>query len=122
MQHDNRRCLAIGQRGDRPHGSERIIGVVLQRRTVEATNATADIAGTFVYTPASGTTLSAGLNQPLAATFTPTDTATMTWRSQPGNTRCVEVVGDRKVHITHDHSKSEKLLAGQAIIEHSVKN
>lgn len=36
-------------------------------------NATADVAGTFVYTPAVGTTLIAGMNQDLKVVFTPTD-------------------------------------------------
>lgn len=36
-------------------------------------NATADVAGAFVYTPAIGTQLSAGTNQNLKADFTPTD-------------------------------------------------
>ncbi|WP_215734181.1 beta strand repeat-containing protein, partial [Geobacter grbiciae] len=40
-------------------------------------NATANVAGTFVYTPASGTVLNAG-SQTLLVTFTPTDTATYT--------------------------------------------
>jgi hypothetical protein len=38
-------------------------------------NATANVAGTFAYTPASGTVLKAG-TQTLSATFTPTDTKT----------------------------------------------
>src|SRR4029077_20557007 len=38
-------------------------------------NATANVAGTFVYTPASGTVLNAGNNQTLSVTFTPTNTA-----------------------------------------------
>jgi uncharacterized membrane-anchored protein len=38
-------------------------------------NATASVPGTFVYNPAAGTVLQAGQNQTLAATFTPTDTA-----------------------------------------------
>jgi hypothetical protein len=37
-------------------------------------NASAGIAGTFVYTPPAGTMLSAGANQTLSVTFTPTDT------------------------------------------------
>ena len=37
-------------------------------------NATADVAGTFVYTPAIGTVLSVGANQNLKVDFTPTDT------------------------------------------------
>ena len=36
-------------------------------------DATADVAGTFAYTPASGTVLNVGNNQTLSATFTPTD-------------------------------------------------
>jgi len=39
-------------------------------------NATADVPGTFVYTPATGTKLNAGANQELKVTFTPTNTAT----------------------------------------------
>ena len=38
-------------------------------------NATANVAGTFAYTPAAGTVLKAG-KQTLSATFTPTDTKT----------------------------------------------
>ena len=38
-------------------------------------NATADVAGTFTYTPAAGTTLDAGAQQTLSVSFTPTDTA-----------------------------------------------
>src|SRR5256712_7401742 len=37
-------------------------------------NATADVAGTFVYTPAAGAKLNAGASQALKADFTPTDT------------------------------------------------
>lgn len=39
-------------------------------------NATANVAGTFAYTPGFGTVLSLGFGQALAATFTPTDTVT----------------------------------------------
>lgn len=38
-------------------------------------NATADVAGSFVYTPASGSKLSAGAGQTLSVLFNPTDTA-----------------------------------------------
>jgi hypothetical protein len=41
-------------------------------------NATASVAGTFVYTPASGTLLTAGANQTLSVLFTPTDTTNYT--------------------------------------------
>src|SRR5262249_41276618 len=41
-------------------------------------NATANTPGTFVYTPVSGTVLSAGAAQTLSVTFTPTDTANFT--------------------------------------------
>src|SRR6185436_18189017 len=36
-------------------------------------NATANVPGTFVYSPAAGTVLNAGANQTLSVTFTPTD-------------------------------------------------
>src|SRR6185503_7340806 len=38
-------------------------------------NASASVAGTFVYSPAAATVLSAGAGQSLSVTFTPTDTA-----------------------------------------------
>ncbi len=41
-------------------------------------DATANVAGTFVYTPAAGTLLGAGQNQTLNVTFTPTDTTDYT--------------------------------------------
>jgi hypothetical protein len=37
-------------------------------------NAVASVAGSLLYSPSSGTLLSAGMNQPLLASFTPTDT------------------------------------------------
>src|SRR5207249_2440824 len=45
-------------------------------------NATADVAGTFVYTPASGTQLNAGNGQNLNVDFTPTDTTNYTSASK----------------------------------------
>ena len=41
-------------------------------------NATASVAGTFVYSPVAGTVLNAGANQTLSVTFTPTDAANYT--------------------------------------------
>src|SRR5204863_169037 len=41
-------------------------------------NATASVAGTFVYTPVAGTVLSAGAGQTLSVTFTPTNTVSYT--------------------------------------------
>src|SRR5204862_4441728 len=41
-------------------------------------NATTSVLGTFVYTPAAGTLLSAGASQTLSVTFTPTDAANYT--------------------------------------------
>jgi len=41
-------------------------------------NATANTAGVFTYTPAAGTVLNAGANQPLSVAFTPTDAANFT--------------------------------------------
>src|SRR5205809_4507977 len=43
------------------------------RRTAAQLNATATVTGTFAYTPAAGTVLSAGSGQMLSVTFTPTD-------------------------------------------------
>src|SRR5439155_1664733 len=45
-------------------------------------NATASVAGTLVYTPPSGTLLSAGTAQPLSVAFTPTDAANYTTASK----------------------------------------
>src|SRR5207244_3721221 len=45
-------------------------------------NATASVAGNFVYTPAAGTLLDVGNNQTLHVDFTPTDTANHTFPSQ----------------------------------------
>jgi hypothetical protein len=41
-------------------------------------NATANVPGSFVYTPAAGTVLNAGAAQTLSVTFTPTDAANYT--------------------------------------------
>ena len=41
--------------------------------TAAQLNATANLPGTFVYSPVAGTILSAGSNQPLSVTFTPDD-------------------------------------------------
>jgi hypothetical protein len=41
-------------------------------------NATANVAGTFVYTPATGTVLNAGAGHTLTVTFTPTETTSYT--------------------------------------------
>jgi hypothetical protein len=41
-------------------------------------NATANVPGTFVYSPVAGTVLNAGANQTLSVTFTPTDAANYT--------------------------------------------
>src|SRR6185295_17868510 len=41
-------------------------------------NATANVPGTFVYSPAAGTVLNAGANQTLSVTFTPTDATNYT--------------------------------------------
>ena len=45
-------------------------------------NATTTVPGTFVYTPAAGTVLSAGAAQTLSVTFTPTDAANYTTATQ----------------------------------------
>jgi hypothetical protein len=51
-------------------------GTVLSATQLNATSG--GVAGTFTYTPASGTILTAGAGQTLSVTFTPTDTANYT--------------------------------------------
>src|SRR4029078_1602625 len=41
-------------------------------------NASANVPGTFLYTPVAGTVLNAGANQTLSVTFTPSDAANYT--------------------------------------------
>jgi hypothetical protein len=53
-------------------------------------NATASVAGTFVYTPAAGTILSPGNNRPLSVAFTPTDTAN--YDTPPNKTVAINVI------------------------------
>src|SRR4029079_19611508 len=47
-------------------------------RSTTQLNATANVPGTFVYSPAAGTMLNAGANQTLSVSFTPTDAANYT--------------------------------------------
>ena len=55
-------------------------------------SATADAAGTFVYDPPAGTTLTAGLNQTLTATFTPDDAVNF---ESVTTTVSIDVIGRR---------------------------
>jgi len=64
------------------HPTAIVFGTALSTTQLDATS---PVAGTFVYTPAASTVLSAGLNQTLSATFMPTDTADY-------NTRTVHVL------------------------------
>src|SRR4029078_3335058 len=50
--------------------------------TAAQLNASTSTAGTFVYTPALGTVLSAGVAQTLSVTFTPSDTTNFTTATQ----------------------------------------
>ena len=59
-------------------------------------DATANVAGTFVYTPASGTVLNAGNDQTLSVTFTPTDTTDYT-------TATAQRVDQRRAGHADDH-------------------
>ena len=60
-------------------------------------NATANVPGTFVYTPAAGTVLDAGVGQTLSVTFTPTDTANYTTATASGRDHGDE--GDADDHL-----------------------
>jgi hypothetical protein len=51
-------------------------------------NATANVAGTFVYAPVAGTVLNAGSSQTLSVTFTPTDAANYTARRRRRRSPC----------------------------------
>jgi hypothetical protein len=82
-------------------------------------NATADVPGTFAYTPPAGTVLNAGPNQELSVTFTPTDdanynpvtktvtitvdkaTPTITW-SNPADITSGTPLGDAQLNATAD--------------------
>src|SRR3989441_1579648 len=55
-------------------------------------NATADVPGTFVYTPAAGTKLNAGSSQALKVDFTPTDTNYNPATKKIGRASCRERV------------------------------
>jgi hypothetical protein len=57
-------------------------------------NATADVPGTFVYTPPAGTVLGAGPNQVLSVTFTPTDTT-----RYPSVTKQVSITVDKATPV-----------------------
>jgi len=57
-------------------------------------NATADAAGSFVYTPAIGTILSVGANQDLRVDFTPTDAAAYNTASKTVKISVTIAVGD----------------------------
>jgi len=61
-------------------------------------NATAEVAGTFAYTPTVGTRLGAGAGQTLSVTFAPTDTANYQFREQDGSYRCSGSAHPRGVH------------------------
>src|SRR5438445_7647961 len=58
-----------------PTPADLVYGTALSATQLDAT---ASVAGTFVYTPAAGTVLSAGAGQTLSVTFTPTDAANYT--------------------------------------------
>ena len=70
-------------------------------------NATASVPGTFVYTPAAGTVLSAGLGQILSVDFTPTDSAN--YNSVLGTTATIDVNG---VTVTPSITASDKTYDG----------
>jgi hypothetical protein len=62
------------------------VGVALSATQL---NATANVVGTFVYTPAAGTLLSVGVNQVLSVSFTPSNTAN--YNSVPSTTVFITV-------------------------------
>ena len=68
-----------------------IVGTLLSNTQL---NATADVAGTFVYTPGIGTNLDVGDNQDLKVDFTPDDIATYNLASKTVQINVLESSGD----------------------------
>ena len=63
-------------------------------------NATSDVTGTFVYTPAAGTKLNEGLNQELKVEFTPTDASRY---NKAGKTVKINVIPKNNPVITWEN-------------------
>jgi uncharacterized protein DUF4082/Calx-beta domain-containing protein/Big-like domain-containing protein/purple acid phosphatase-like protein len=74
-------------------------------------NATANIAGTFAYSPAAGVVLGPGAAQPLAVTFTPSDTA-----NYNGATATVAISVVKRTGIVTVTSSNSPSLIGAPIV------
>ncbi len=81
-------------------------------------NATADVAGSFIYTPAAGVKLNVGANQTLSVTFTPTDAANYNDASKTVQINVIyqwdgflQPIND----TAHDLGPMSKFKAGQTI-------
>ena len=81
-------------------------------------DATASVPGSFVYTPAAGTVLSAGAGQTLSVTFTPTDTTDYTTASATATVNVAQatptVVNVNPVNITYGTALADGQLSGTA--------
>jgi len=83
-----------------------VFGTALSATQLDATS---PVAGKFVYRPAAGTVLGAGLNHTLSVTFTPTDTADY-------NTRTVHVLlSVNKANPSVTWLPSEAIVFGTAL-------
>jgi len=78
-------------------------------------NATANVPGTFVYTPAAGTVLAVGNGQTLSATFTPTDAADYT--TAPGSVP-INVKAPAQIVVT----KTLARAGGQVVVSLTLSN
>ena len=87
-------------------------------------NATADIDGEFIYTPATGTKLNAGNNQELKADFTPTDAVNYNIASKTVNINIDKVTPvltwNNPADITYGTLLSETLLNATADIDGEI--
>ena len=81
-------------------------------------DATASVPGSFVYTPAAGTVLSAGAGQTLSVTFTPTDTTDYTTAAATATVNVAQatptLVSVNPVNITYGTALANGQLSGTA--------
>src|SRR5439155_27223543 len=80
-------------------------------------DATANVPGTFTYTPAAGTVLNAGPSQSLSVLFTPTDTIHYTTASTTVTVNVAQAtpaVSVNPVNITYGTALANSQLSGTA--------
>jgi hypothetical protein len=86
----------------------------------EQLDATASVPGTFTYSPAAGTVLPAGANQPLSVTFTPTDTTDYTTTSAANSITVNPAAPATKANLVVTESLTRS--GGNVIVRVSIAN